>query len=34
MEQGHRMPFGVCLIVWGAIAMAGWGMLGVAVRLI
>jgi len=28
------MPFGVCLIIWATIAIAGWGMLDVAVRLI
>ena len=34
LDQGHRMPFGVCLIIWATIAIAGWGMLDVAVRLI
>jgi hypothetical protein len=34
MDQGRRMPFGVCLIIWAAMAMAGWGALDVAVRLI
>jgi hypothetical protein len=34
MNQTQRMPLGVCLMIWAAIAMAGWGALDVAVRLI
>ena len=34
MDQTQRMPFGVCLMIWAAIAMAGWVALDVAVRLI
>jgi hypothetical protein len=34
MDQTQRMPFGVCLIIWATIAMAGWAALDIAVRLI
>ena len=30
MDQGRRMPFGLCLMIWAAIAVAGWGVFGVA----
>ena len=29
-----RMPFGLCLAIWAALAVAGWGALDAAARLI
>ena len=34
LEQDGRIPFGVCLVIWAALAVIGWGALDAAARLI
>jgi hypothetical protein len=29
-----RMPFGLCLVIWAVLAVAGWGALDAATRFI
>ncbi len=33
-DNDARMPFGLCLIIWAALAVIGWGALDAASRLI
>lgn len=33
-EQDARIPFGLCLVIWAALAVIGWGALDAAARLI
>ena len=32
MDQTAKMPFGLCLMIWTALAVAGWGAFDVAFR--
>jgi hypothetical protein len=34
MDQSHKLPIGLCLMIWTALAVAGWGAFDVAFRLI
>jgi hypothetical protein len=33
-DNDARMPFGLCLIIWAALAVIGWGALDAASKLI
>ena len=33
-EHEGRIPFGLCLVIWAALAVIGWGALDAAARLI
>jgi hypothetical protein len=33
-ERESRIPFGLCLVIWAALAILGWSALDVAARLI
>ena len=34
VESDNRIPFGLCLVIWAALAVLGWGALDAAARLI
>ena len=34
MDQGRRLPFCLCLMIWTALAVAGWGAFHTALQLI
>lgn len=34
IDSGRRMPFGLCLMIWAVLAVAGWGALDAMTRLI
>ena len=33
-ERETRIPFGLCLVIWAALAILGWGAIDAAARLI
>jgi hypothetical protein len=33
-DQAQRMPFGLCLVIWTALAVVGWSVFGAAAYLI
>jgi len=34
MDQSHKLPIGLCLMIWTALAVAGWGAFNAALRFI
>jgi hypothetical protein len=34
IDNNTRIPFGLCLLIWAALAVAGWGALDAATKLI
>jgi hypothetical protein len=34
IDNSARMPFGLCLMIWAALAVMGWGALDAAAKLI
>lgn len=33
-DQPPRLPFGLCLVIWAALAIVGWSVFGAAAHLI
>lgn len=34
MDQSRKLPIGLCMMIWTALAMAGWGVFNAALNLI
>lgn len=34
MDQSHKLPIGLCLMIWTALAVAGWGAFNAALQFI
>jgi hypothetical protein len=33
-DSRKRLPIGLCLVIWTVLSVAGWGVLGAAIKLI
>lgn len=34
MDRSHRLPLGYCMMIWTALAVAGWGVFDAALQFI